>query len=152
MKKSIVLIALLLACFGMQAQPQKADFCYIKAGDKVYFGKDIVTGLIHTRVVLPDGLFAEFDNREITAYKHHDKLYMLMPVICDKSDTLCLAMMEYITSKSGYMVFRYCCSTEEDRLTEAKRNYFFVYKEGKFNCRISEDQTDALLSFGIKVI
>lgn len=129
------------------------DLCYVKAGDKVYFGKDLKIGLIKTRIVLPDETFAEVYNRDITAYRHHDKTYLLMPVICNQSDTLCFELMEFVTSKAGYNIFRYCCSKEFDKLVDAKKNYFFVYdKEGKFCRRIDEEQTDILLSFNIKVI
>jgi len=152
MKKSIVIIALVFACFGINAIAANEYDCYLQAGGKVYYGQDLKIGLVHTRIVLPDGTFAEVDNRDITAYRHHDKFFMLMPVICNGSDTLCFAMMEFIKAKSGCTIFRYCCSGEEDRLTEAKKNYFFLYKEGKFYRRIEEDQTEALLAFGIKVI
>jgi hypothetical protein len=155
MKKLTLFICFILICFGTKVFAQAEDHCYIRTVDKVYFGKDIKLGLLHTRVVLPDETFAEFRNRDIIAYRNHEKLYMLMPVICNKSDTLCMAMMEYVTKKSGCMVFRYCCSdlpNELDKLVDAKKNYFFIYKEGKFYRRISEDETEALAAFGIKVI
>jgi len=154
MKKSIAIVVFMLISFGIKVMAGNDNDCYVKAGDKAYFGTDVKTGIIHTRIILPDGTFAEFDNRDITAYKHHDKLYMLMPVICNNSDTLCMELMEYITTtKSGYTVFRFCCSPkEEDRLTDAKRNHFFIFKEGKFYRRIDEEQTEALAAFGIKVI
>lgn len=154
MKKSIIILALMLACFGIRALAGSENDCYVQALGKVYNGQDIKIGLIYTRIIFADGTFAEFRNRDVTAYRHHDKLYMMMPVICNNSDTLCLAMMEYITSKPGYTVFQYCCAVNpvEDRLTSAKKNYFFVFKEGKYYRRIDEDQTEALKAFGIKVI
>jgi len=102
--------------------------------------------------MLPDGLIREIKTRDIIAYKHHDKLYMKMPVVCNNSDTLCMAMMEYVATKSGCTVFKYCCSGAEDRLTSAKKSYFFAFKDGKFYRRIDEDQTEILLAYGIKVI
>ena len=155
MKNSILIIALILICFGIKAIASEPDLCYVKTADKVYFGTDIKMGLLHTRIVLPDGTFAEVDNRDITAYKDHNKLCLLMPVICNNSDTLCFELMEYVTTKNGYLVYKYCCSrdTEDDRLTTcAKKNYFFVFKDGKFYRRIDEEQTEALAAFGIKVI
>jgi hypothetical protein len=77
---------------------------------------------------------------------------MKMPVICDNNDTVCIAMIQYIRSTSGYSVVRYCCSMENDLLSFAKKKYFFVYKDGKYYRRIDEDQTEALKAFGIKVI
>ena len=131
------------------------DDCYVKTGNKVYFGKDLKFGLVHTKVILNDGSFAEFDNHDITAYKHHDKIYMLMPVICDNNDTICLAMMEYITTKAGCTVFHYCCSNQVNLSLvpgDGYKSFFFIYKDGKFYKRINEDQTQALKTFGIKLI
>ena len=144
MKKTILLIAFMLICFGIKALAGNDETCFVKAGDKMYFGKDIKTGITHTKLISFDGSVAEFDNHEVTAYKHHNRLYMLMPVICDNNDVLCLAMMEYLNTKSGYSVFRYCCPKN----TEA----YFVYKDGKYYRRITEDQVEGLEDYGIKVL
>jgi hypothetical protein len=155
MKKSIVIIALILNCFGIKAIAAGPDDCYLKTADKFYSGKDIKMGFNHTKIIYSDGTFTEVPNRDITAYRHHGKVYMLMPVICDKNDTLCLAMMEYISSKKGFSVYRYRCCDKDFYLYDPGniyRNIFFVYKDGKFYQRIEEEQTEALKSFSIKVI
>jgi len=153
MKRSIVITALMLIFVGIRAIAASPDECYVKTADKTYFGQDLKIGLIHTRIVQPDGTVTDIDNHDVIAYKHHDKLYMLMPVICDKSDTLCLAMMEYITTNKGCVIYRYCCkSKDDDKLSDATTNHFFLYKNGKFYKRIDEDQTEALAAFGIKLI
>jgi len=155
MKKSIVIIAVMLFCFGIKATAGNDDDCYLKAGDKLYSGSDIKVGFTHTKIFYSDGTYTEVDNHDMTAYRHHGKVYMMMPVICNKSDTLCMAMMEYITKKSGCLVFRYCCPDKDFYLYDpgnVYRNIFFVYKDGKFYQRIDEEQTEALKSFGIKVI
>jgi len=53
-------------------------------------------------------------------------------------------MMEYITTKPGFNVFRYCCPKNT--------NAFFFYKNGKFYRRIEEYQTEALAALGIKIL
>jgi hypothetical protein len=155
MKKSILIFALMIVCFGVKAIAGNEGDCYIKTADKTYVGNDLKFGLSHTKIYFADGNFVKVKNSDIMAYRNHDKLYMLLPVVCNNTDTLCLAMMQYITSKSGgYVVFSYCCATGEfeDRLTNAKKNHFFVFKDGKYYRRIEEDQTEALAAFGIKVI
>jgi hypothetical protein len=154
MKRTIVITSLIMICFGIKAIAAAPDDCYLKTGDNFYSGKDIKMGLIHTKIFYSDGTYTEVDNRDITAYRHHNKVYMMMPVICDKNDTLCLAMMEYITAKKGFSVFRYCCTNSDDAFSRyvSKRDVFFIYKDGKFYKRIEEEQTEALKSFGIKVI
>lgn len=152
MKKLIVFVAMILISFGIKAIAGNDNDCYLKTGDTFYVGTDLKMGPIHTKIIFADGSFVKVNNRDITAYRHHNKAFMKMPVICDNTDTVCMAMMQYIKYTSGYSVFRYCCSMEEDRLSFAKKNYFFVYKDGKFYRRIDEDQTEALKAFGIKVI
>jgi hypothetical protein len=153
MKRSIVFIILILLCIGMKVIAATENDCYIQVGDKIYFGKDIKMGLVHTEVVLPDGTVAEVHNRDITAYRHHNKIYMMLPVICDRNDTLCMAMMEYITTRTGYSVFRYCCPYTDASYITCKKDVYFVYKQGKFYRRINPENAEAELpAFGIKVI
>ena len=155
MKKLILIAVLMLISFGIKAQTGNEYDCYIKAGDKVYIGTDLKMGLIHSKIKLPDGTVKEIYNRDITALRNHDKLYMMMPVICDKSDTLCMALMEYIKSSSDYDVFLYCCYDMVDhayRLDNVYKNVFFVYKDGKYYRRLNEDQTEDLSDYGIKVL
>ena len=134
----------MLICFSIKALGGNDETCFVKAGDKIYFGKDIKIGITKNKLITFDETVAEFKNHDVTAYKHHNRLYMLMPVICDNNDTLCKAMMEYLTTKSGFSVFRYCCPKN----TEA----YFVYKDGEFYRRITEDQTEALSDYGVKVL
>jgi len=157
MKKIILLIVLMLICFGINAKVMAGNEndCYIKAGDKFLIGNDIKIGVAHTKIILPDGTVEKIDNHDISALRHHDKLYMLMPVICDRNDTLCMAMMEYLRSSEGYDIFLYCCYDMVDpayRLDNVYKNVFFVYKGGKYYRRITEDQTGALADYDIKVL
>jgi len=155
MKKSILIFAFMFMCFSLKAIAGNEGDCYLKTADKIYVGNDLKFGWSHTKIYSADGNFVKVKNCDIIAYRNHDKLYMLMPVVCNNTDTLCLAMMEYIASKpGGYKVFLYCCATGEfeDRLTTAKKNHFFVFKDGKYYRRIEEDQTEALAAFGITVI
>lgn len=152
MKRSIVFIILILLCIGMKVVAATENDCYVQVGDKIYFGKDIKMGLVHTEIVMPDGTVAEVRNSDIKAYRHHNRVYRLMPVICERNDTICLAMMEYITSRTGYSVFRYCCPISGDQASN-KKDFFFVYKQGKFYRRINPENAEAELpAFGIKVI
>jgi hypothetical protein len=67
MKRSIAITALILICFGIKAIASEPDYCYVKTADKTYFGLDLKIGLIHTRIVQPDGTFAEVNNRDVIA-------------------------------------------------------------------------------------
>jgi hypothetical protein len=149
MKKSILSIAILLICFGIRVFAGTNDACYVKAGDKVYFGKDIKIGIKHTKIIADDGTVQKVDNRDIKAYMRDGKLFEMLPVVCDKNDTICHALMEYITSRSGLKLYRYCCYSG----CESKYCYF-VFKDGKFFLRVNDPYiAQAVLPFfGIKVI
>jgi len=145
MVRSIALFALVLVFFGIRAYAGEPA-CYVKAGDKVYFGQDIKLGVIHTRIISPDGTVIKVHNRDIKAYMHDNRLFQVMPVICGKNDTVCQAMMEFLAVKSGLSLYRYDCPNHCDV-------YFFVFKDGKFYQRIDQEQAQAELArFGVKVI
>jgi hypothetical protein len=129
MKKSLLIMGLMLICFSMKVFAGGNDECFVKVGDKVYIGNDLKMGLVYTKLYLEDGSMTKFRNKDITAYRHHDKMYMLLPVICERNDTLCMAMMQYINTKAEYSIFKYCCPDNGD--------LFFVYKDKKFYRRLN---------------
>lgn len=129
MKKSFLMIAVLLVCFGMKTLAGNDENCFVKVGDKVYVGKDIKMGPVYTKLYLADGTTTKFRNKEINAYRHDNKMYMLLPVICEYNDTLCMAMMQYIKTNGEFNVFKYCCPQNGD--------LFFVYKDTKFYRRVN---------------
>lgn len=134
----------MLICFGMKTIAANEGDCFLKVGDKVYVGKDIKMGPVYTKLYLDDGTITKFRNNEITAYRHHDKMYMLLPVICEYNDTTCMAMMQYISTKANYSIFKYCCPQNGD--------LFFVYKDDKFYRRInSAIAKDELAKYDIAV-
>jgi len=141
MKSIILLSVLILICFCIKVNVIAGNEpdCYIKAGDKLYFGTEIKMGLVHTRISLPDGTVAKVKNHDITAYRDHNSVYMLMPVICEDNDTLCMAMMKYITSRSGLSIFQYCCPQDDD--------VFFEYKDGRFYRKMDADFAKAELAY-----
>ena len=152
MKTFCLFLLLVLAAWICPAAPGYDDDCYVKTSDNVYFGKDVKFGLAHTEIIFSDGTSLKIDRHDVIAYRHHKQVFMLMPVYCVGNDTLCMEMMEQISAKPGYRIFMYCCPKNDDRLTEASRKVFFVYKDGKFYGRFCEEQTEALRALGIRVI
>jgi len=137
----------MLICFGIKAIAGSDDACYVKTGDKVYFGQDLKMGLTHVKIISPDGTVVKVNNHDITAYKHHNKLYELLPVICEKGDTICKAFLEYMTSRSGLNLYRYTCCEGCNVVKYA----YFVFKDGKYYLRIDKYNADAIMPFfGIK--
>jgi len=171
MKKSIVIAALVLICFGIKAFAQSEDIsyvgttdktypdkgiitapaktndfsediCYVKTADNVYFGQDMKIGLVKTKIISVEGSVTEVKNNKITAYMHENKLYELLPVFCERNEIICYAMMEYITSRSGLNLYRYCCYDGGD-----PRYGYFVFKNKKLYLRVEQNNALAILPF-----
>ena len=141
--KTIILCFSIVIFWGIRASGIAHDDCYLRAGDKIYFGEDIKIGPVHTRIIFTDGTSVKVDNHDVATYRHHNQMFMRLPVICEKNDTLCYAMMKYITTRDGISIFQFCCKHDDD--------VFFEYKDGKFYRRLnaSEAKTE-LAQMGIK--
>jgi len=134
---------ILFLLLGLSLSGFTIDDCYLQTKNMIYNGVDIKTSRDYTRIIFNDGSLLKVDNQDVAAYKHHNQLFMRMPVICEKNDTLCFAMMKYITTKSGISIYQYCCPKGDD--------VFFEYKEGKFYRRLSASEAKTeLTKIGIK--
>jgi len=148
MKNAIVILALSLFCFGLSAAVIVEPATYVKTGDQVYFGQDLKMGLFNYKVIDADGVVTKIRNRDVVAYTHNSRHYESLPVICKTSDTLCFAMMEYVTQKSGLNLYRYANYEDGEARFE-----FFVFKNGEFYLRIDQENVKTTLPFfGIKVV
>ena len=148
MKTKSAIIILLLAGFGIRLMAGGANISYVKTGSNVYFGEDIRMGLFNTKVFSPDGSIALVHNRDIVAYMHDSKLFELMPLVGENNENLGYARMEYVTSRSGLKLYRYCSHDEK-----TPQQAYFVYKNGKLHLRITPDNALSTLPyFGIKVL
>ncbi|MEI6748953.1 MAG: hypothetical protein ACOYMF_00350 [Bacteroidales bacterium] len=158
MKKSIFIIMFIMVAIGIKSMAAE-KVCYVSANGNTYFGKELKQGLFKTKIVSADGKVFKVKNHDINSYSDGKHQFEKLPVICENNDTLCMAMMEYITSRNGLKLYRYTCLSEgNDLLTstfrKAHKNYgYFVFKDGKFYLRINEKNAAATFPFfGIEVI
>lgn len=148
MKKSVLTIALILICFGIKAVAGNPDVCYVKTADKVYFGQNIKMGFINTKVISADGTITKVKNNDIKSYMHDNRLFELMPLICEKGDTLCYDFMERMSSRSGLNLYRYKCCLDCD-----VRYAYFVFKDDKLYLRVNQMNAESILPFfGVKYV
>ncbi len=126
------------------------DISYVKTKDHVYFGNDIKRGLVKTKIITVDGSVTEVKNKKIIGYMHNNKLYELLPLVCEKNDTLCYTMMEYITSRSELRLYKYCCYHSGC----AKYAYFVFDKQNKLYLRVDNHHNAlAILPFfGVELL
>jgi hypothetical protein len=158
MKKSILFIMFIMTAFVFKALATE-KVCYVTAEGKTYFGQDLKQGLFKTKIVSADGKVFKVRNHDISAYSDGKHQYEKLPVICENNDTVCMALMEYLTSRDGLKLYRYTSYSEDIDLPtntyrKAHEHYgYFVFKDGKFYLRIDEKNASAAFPFfGIDVI
>lgn len=148
MKRSILVVVLILAGFGLKANTGGESTSYVRTDNKVYFGQDVKMGLFNTKVVSLDGTVTKIPYRDVRAYMNNSRLFEYLPVVCETNDTLCYAMMEFITTRSGLNLYRYTCYDNKENIYS-----YYVFKEGKFHLRIDQKNAETTLPFfGINVV
>lgn len=148
MKKFTLITALILLFAATQVLAGGESVSYVKTNGKVYFGQDLKRGLFNTKIISTDGTVLRIPNTKVVAYMHDSKLFEYLPVVCEDNDTICFAMMEYITSRSGLKLYRYSCYDNKDTTYG-----YFVFKDNKFYLSITKENAASTLPFfGIAAI
>jgi len=148
MKKIITIIALTVIFCAGSAVAANENVSYVKAGDKVYFGKEVKVGLFFTKITCFDGTTIKVSNKDVKSYMNESKLYEYLPVVCNNKDTVCYTMMEYVTSRSGMRLYRCACYD-----TKQPRYDYYVFKDNRFFLSVSKENATSILPFfGVEVI
>jgi hypothetical protein len=148
MKSSILIVVLILTGLGLKANNEGKTVSYVKTENNVYFGQDVKMGLFNTKIISSDGTVTKVPYRDVVSYMDDSRLFEYLPVVCEKNDTTCYAMMEYVTTRSGLNLYRYCCYKSNE-----PKYIYYVYKGGDFHLRIDQKNAKtALPFFGIKVV
>lgn len=148
MKKYTLFTALILFFAATQVLAGGESISYVKAGGKVYFGQNLKRGLFNIKIISTDGTVLRIPNQQVTAYMHDSKLFEYLPVVSENKDTLCFAMMEYITSRSGLKLYRYSCYDKN-----VTSYGYFVFKDNKFYLSINKENAASTLPFfGVEII
>jgi len=148
MKSTILIFVLILAGLGLKAGNEGKIVSYVKTDNNVYFGQDVKMGLFNTKVIALDGTVTKVPYRDVVAYMDDSRLYEYLPVVCEKNDTSCYAMMEYVTTRSNLNLYRYPSYKSGE-----KRFVYYIFKGGQFHLRIDQKNAKtALPFFGIKVV
>jgi hypothetical protein len=142
MKKSLIIMALLLVFFGAVAIAGGESTSYVKTGDHVFFGQNLKKGLFNTKIISSDGTVTKIPNRDVVSYMHNSRLFENLPVIGESNGILGHSMMEYITTKSGLNLYRYDCPNGLDT-----KSCYFVFKDGKFYLRVDPKNAMTVLPF-----
>ena len=158
MKKTVFIAMVIMMAFGLRLFADEA-ISYVKAEGKVYLAKDVKIGLIKTKIFTLEGQIVKVPNAKVDAYMHNNHLFERLPVVCENNIVECMALMEYVTSRSGLRLYRYSSTYENyDPLTlrfekASEHQDYYVFQDGKFYLRIDrKNAATALPFFGIEVV
>lgn len=157
MKKLFALLVMVMFTLALKAGEETIN--YVTTGGKTYFCHHSKAGLFYTKVVLDDGKMLKIPFSKVDAYFCKGRLFERLPVVCEGVPSGCTALMEYVTSRNGLRLYKYCKYGECGDLrnnTYQKAHLqvlYFVFKDGKFYLKVDKKNAPTVLPFfGIKVI
>ncbi len=142
MKKILIITALALSGFCANVLAGVKPACYVKTAEEVYFGHKLRIGLLNTKIISEEGKTVKVPNKKVLSYTNGFRLFELLPLADNKTETPELVLMEYITSRSGLKL--YCYENNPDR-TAVKE--YFVFSDGQLHIRIDQSNAANVLSF-----
>jgi len=152
-------VFLIMVMFALMVKAEGEANSYVTVDGKTYFCQDVKPGLLNMNLTMSDGTILKVPFKKVDAFSHNGHLYERLPVMCKDAPANCTALMEYITSRNGLRLYKYCkigsCGDLLDNTYEkAHLQYtFFVFKDGKFYLPVTKENAESILPFfGIKVI
>lgn len=155
--KTLAFFCILLLTASFVAADDASGSCYVIIDHETYFCDDIRPGKATTRIFRNGKLFMKIPTLLVNAYQKDGKLFERMPVVNKNQDTAGWAFMQFITSREGYRLYRFCSNClHYDPATgqiapENPVYRYYVFKNGKF-ISISDDYNDIALlkQFSVK--
>jgi hypothetical protein len=158
MKKIIVLLGIMLFAYGSRAIGRQISDIVVSDGI-TYFGDKVIPGPSNIKLFDSEGQITKLPNQTVESFIRSGQVFVKLPVITKSNDTVGLAFMQYITSRSGLQLFRYCSKCLqfdplEGEIAPINPVYrYYIFKGGKYLMLLDEKDTDTFLSFfGVKVI
>lgn len=158
MKKVRALLSIMLLVFGNLAISMTANDIVISEG-KTFFCEKVLMGPATARVYNAAGEMTKIPSRSVESFIKDDKVFVKLPVVNKTKDTVGMAFMQYIASRSGLQLFRYCSNClhydpVEGVIAPINAVYrYYVFSGGKFFLLLDEVNTESFLSyFGVKII
>jgi hypothetical protein len=153
----ITIIISLLMLSSVLCNAMSED-CFVVIGDNTYYCNSIRMGQGNTRIYSESGMM-KIPTPLISAYFLEGKLFERMPVVNKNMDTAGWAFMQFIASRSGYRLYRYCSNcVHYDPVTgeiapPVPAYRYYVFKDRKF-VAVADDRNvkNLLTRFGVKLI
>ncbi len=145
MKKLIVIATLFLLGLGCNVMAGVDPSCYLKTGEKTYFGQKLKIGLKSTKIISNDGTVVKVPNSKVKCCMEGSRFFELLPTVNVEYDTTGYVIMEYVTSKNGLKLYFY------DNLTKgpASREFYVFADEGIYLKGDEKNASNMFAFFGI---
>ena len=157
MKKLSLLLILVMSVLLLKAGGESVS--YVTFNGKTYFGEKVKQGLFNMTLTLSDGTIMKVPLKKVDAYSTNGHLFERLPVMCQNAPENCTALMEYVTSRNGFRLYKYSVVQEHGELynnsyEKAHMEYgFFVFKDGKYHLEVTQKNAESVLPFfGIEVL
>jgi hypothetical protein len=158
MKKLIIITGVLILASWNQAFCRSGNDVVVAEG-KTYFGDKIIPGPAKIKIYDTMGEITKISNNAIESFIRNGQVFVKLPVVTMANDTVGTAFMQYITSRSGLQLFRYCSQClnydpVEGVIAPINMVYrYYIFKGGKFFMLLDDKDTDAFMSFfGVRVL
>ncbi len=151
MKKLSVLLILVVSVLILKAGGEATS--YVTVGGKTYFCQTVKSGLLNMNLTLNDGTILKISLKKVDSYSCKGRLFERLPVICKGVPSNCTELMEYVTSRNGFRLYKYGQADEHGELCDntykkAHMEYdFYVYKNGKFHLQVTPANAETVLPF-----
>jgi len=150
---------LILVMFGLLVKAGGEATSYVTVDGKTYFCQTLKPGLLYVNLTMDDGSIMKIPFKKVDAYSCKGRLFERLPIMCEGAPTNCTALMEYITSRNSFRLYKHCeVGACGDLLDNTYKNAhlqveFYVFKDGKFYLPVTKTNAESILPFfGIKVI
>jgi hypothetical protein len=145
MKKLFVIAVVLLINIGVNVTASVKPGCFVKTGDKTYFGQKVKTGAYSVKITSDNGSVVKVPLRKVKSYTDGSRYFELLPEVNDRFDTTGFRMMEYVTSKNGLKLF----SFHNSELEKPGRE-LYVFNDERMYLKIdNKNAANVLAFFGI---
>jgi hypothetical protein len=158
MKTAFILLNLIFIVWRSHALSLSANDV-LTADDKTYFCDKLIIGISGAKIYNAAGEITKIPGKSIKSFIKNGQVFVKLPVVSRWNDTIGMAFMQLISSRSGLQLFRYCSNClrydpVENAIAPANPVYrYYVFKGGRYLLLLDENNSQAFFDFfNVKVI
>jgi hypothetical protein len=158
MKNLFVLLSIMLVNSVCQAIRPPINDIVVSDG-KTYFCDKVIMGPASAKIYYAAGEILKIPSKSVESFIKNGQVFIKLPVITKANDTIGMAFMQYINSRSGLQLFRYCSNClkydpVEGVIAPVNTVYrYYIFKGGKFFMLLDENDSATFLAFfGVRVM